>query len=125
LQATGKASVRRRNLPAEHVVWLVIAFLAVQAALNCLNNCSSGSWPRRWRACTLALGAHAGVSPSDKLSWRTTCQMGSLRNRARPIAQAVCGLRLLAVDGVVWCAPDTPDNRQAQGCCANQHGQGS
>lgn len=24
LQATGKASIRRRRLPAEHVVWLVI-----------------------------------------------------------------------------------------------------
>jgi hypothetical protein len=45
LQATGKASIRRRKLPAEHVVWLVI------------------------------------------------------------------GLALLAVDGVVWSAPDTPDNR--------------
>ena len=35
------------------------------------------------------------------------------------------GLRVLAVDGVVWAAPDTPINRHVLGCCSNHHGQGS
>ena len=35
------------------------------------------------------------------------------------------GLALLAVDGVVWSAPDTPANRLELGGCANQYGEGS
>jgi hypothetical protein len=31
---------------------------------------------------------------------------------------------MLAVDGVVWSAPDTPANRTELGSCSNQHGQG-
>jgi hypothetical protein len=31
-------------------------------------------------------------------------------------------LALLAVDGVVWSAPDTPANRLELGGCANQYG---
>jgi hypothetical protein len=31
-------------------------------------------------------------------------------------------LRVLAVDGVVWCAPDTPENRAELSSCATQHG---
>ncbi|WP_194945360.1 IS4 family transposase [Limnohabitans sp. DM1] len=40
------------------------------------------------------------------------------------ICQRVLGLRLLAVDGVVWATPDTPDNRLALGSSSNQHGSG-
>ena len=37
-------------------------------------------------------------------------------------SDALHGLHGLAVDGVVWSAPDTQANRQALECCSNQHG---
>ncbi len=36
-----------------------------------------------------------------------------------------CGLKLLAVDGVVWRAPDTKENRDAFQSASNQNGEGS
>ncbi|HFQ5342918.1 TPA: transposase domain-containing protein, partial [Vibrio vulnificus] len=36
-----------------------------------------------------------------------------------------CGLKLLAVDGVVWRTPDTKENRDAFQSASNQNGEGS
>jgi len=41
---------------------------------------------------------------------------------SRTAANAQRSLRVLAVDGVLWSAPDTPENRAELGSCSNQHG---
>ena len=42
LEVTGKSSIRRRKLPAEHAVWLVIG-------LALYRLCPCGKWSSNWR----------------------------------------------------------------------------
>lgn len=81
-EAIGKASVRRRKLPAEHMVWWVIG---------------------------LALFRNQPI-------WHVVRQL-DLTLDGQPMAvpsgahcERVLGLRVLAVDGVVWSALDRPEN---------------
>lgn len=123
LDATGKASVRRRKLPAEHVVWLVIGLALFR---------NQPIW-HVVRQLDLTLHGQPVVVPSAAVQGRQRLgeeplqRLFSLLTRAWTLASAapcerVLGLRVLAVDGVVWSALDTPENRQSLGCCSNQHG---
>lgn len=125
LQATGKASIRRRKLPAEHVVWLVIG-LALFRNLPIWHVL---------RQLDLTLDNAALPAPSAAIQARQRLGDAPLEQLFRQLTQAwatphaatraeLHDLALLAVDGVVWSAPDTPDNRTELGSCANQHGQG-
>jgi hypothetical protein len=120
LEATGKASIRRRKLPAEQAVWLVIGLAlfrhmplwqVVQEMALTLEGqalpAPSASVQARQR-----LGAEALAHLFDLLThaW----------GRAHPVRPGV--LRVLAVDGVVWSAPDSADNRQTLGSGATQYG---
>lgn len=123
LDATGTASLRRRRLPAEQVIWLVIGLalfrnqpiwhIVRQLALD-QGNSPQGPVP----SATVSARQRLGAAP---LAWLFD-QLGHHWTQAAP-APEVCfhGLRPLAVDGVVWATPDTPSNRQAYGSTANQH----
>lgn len=125
LQATGKASIRKRKLPAEHVVWLVIGLALFR---------DQPIW-HVVRQLDLTLNGQPIAAPSAAVQGRQRLgdeplqQLFRLLTRAwtTPFspAQSVLGLRVLAVDGVVWSAADTPENRQSLGCGSNQHGVGS
>lgn len=120
LQATGKASIRRRKLPAEHAVWLVIGLaLFRQMPL--------------WQVVqemALTLDGQALPAPSASVQARQRLGAEPLAHlfglltrvwgRAHPVHQD--SLRVLAVDGVVWSAPDSADNRQALGSGQTQYG---
>jgi hypothetical protein len=126
LQATGKASIRRRKLPAEQVMWLVIGLalfrnLPIWHVVHQLN---------------LTLGGEPLSAPSTAIQARQRLGDEPLAHLFRQLAQhwaaphaatraELHGLALLAVDGVVWSAPDTPANRLELGGCANQYGEGS
>ena len=125
LHATGKASIRRRKLPAEHVVWLVIG-LALFRNLPIWHVV---------RQLDLTLDNASLPAPSAAIQARQRLGDAPLEQLFRQLTQAwsaphaatraeLHGLALLAVDGVVWSSPDTPANRDELGCCANQHGQG-
>lgn len=129
LQATGSASVRKRKLPAEHVVWLVIGLALfrnqpiwgivhkLQLSLGDVQCAPSAAVQGRQRLGDAAL---------EHLFRQLTAAWGSqIGLPKRTGAPALAALRVLAVDGVVWSAPDSVSNRQALGCCSNQHGQGS
>jgi hypothetical protein len=125
LQATGKASIRRRKLPAEQVMWLVIGLalsrnLPIWHVVHQLN---------------LTLGGEPLTAPSTAIQARQRLGDEPLAHLFRQLAQhwaaphaatraELHGLALLAVDGVVWSAPDTPANRLELGGCANQYGEG-
>lgn len=97
LQATGKASIRRRKLPVEHAVWLVIGLaLFRQMPL----------W-QMVQEMALTLDGQALPVPSAGV-------------QAHPVHPD--SLRVLAVDGVVWSAPDSADNRQVLGSGQTQYG---
>lgn len=120
LQATGKASVRRRKLPAEHAVWLVIG-LALFRNLPL------------WQVVQeMALTLDAKELPAPSASVQVRQRLGSkpmehlfaLLANAWGRAHAVQAgeLRVQAVDGVVWSAPDSADNRQTLGSGKTQYG---
>lgn len=120
LCATGKASIRRRKLPAEHAVWLVIGLAlfrhmplwqVVQEMALTLDGqdlpVPSSSVQARQRL---------GAEPLAHLFGLLTDAWG----RAHPVCEE--SLRVLAVDGVVWSAPDSQANRQALGSGLTQYG---
>lgn len=120
LGATGKASIRRRKLPAEHAVWLVIGLAlfrhmplwqVVQEMALTLDGqdlpVPSSSVQARQRL---------GAEPLAHLFGLLTDAWA----RAHPVHEA--SLRVLAVDGVVWSAPDSQDNRQTLGSGLTQYG---
>ncbi len=125
LTATGKVSIRRRKLPAEHAVWLVIGLAlfrnlplwqVVDQLALCLDN-----QPLAAPSSSVQARQRLGHEPLEHL-------FQLLANAwTRPASPPVCtpSLRVLAVDGCVWSAPDTPDNRASLGSSHTQHGPGS
>ena len=125
LACSGKASIRRRKLPAEHAVWLVIGLslyrqLPMWQVVQQLSLSLDGQQ---------LPAPSASVQARQRLGCEPLQQLFGLITQAwsRPNVTAVTpatplALRVLAVDGVVWSAPDTPDNRAALGSCSTQHG---
>ncbi len=130
LQATGKASIRRRKLPAEHVVWLVIGLALfrnqpIWHVVRQLNlTLEQPATPHALCAPSASVQGRQrlGDEPMAQLFGQLTSAWTVQVDGQTPLLE---GLRVLAVDGVVWSAPDTPENRLGLGCCANQHSQGS
>lgn len=126
LQTIGKASIRRRKLPAEHVVWLVIRLalfrnLAIWHVVHQLE-LSLDDAPLCAPSAAIQGRQRLGDEPLKQLFKQLT------RSWATPHASTLPelhGLALLAVDHVVWSAPDTPENWHELGSCANQHREGS
>jgi hypothetical protein len=119
LAASGKASIRRRKLPAEHAVWLVIGLALFR---------NRPLW-QVVQQLDLSLDGQplpapsASVQARQRLGEEPLAELFALLTRAWSRAPASPGsLRVLAVDGVVWSAPDTPDNRTQLGSCSTQHG---
>lgn len=120
LQATGKASMRRRKLPAEHAVWLVIGLaLFRQMPL----------W-QVVREMALTLDGQelpapsASVQARQRLGSEPLAHLFGLLTQAWGRSHAVHqgSFRVLAVDGVVCSAPDSLDNRQVLGSGQTQYG---
>ena len=120
LGATGKASIRRRKLPAEHAVWLVIGLALFR---------HMPLW-QVVREMALTLDGQELPVPSSSVQARQRLGAEPLAHlfglltdawgRAHPVHEE--SLRVLAVDGVVWSAPDSADNRQALGSGLTQYG---
>jgi hypothetical protein len=126
LAVTGKAAVRRRKLPAEHVVWLVIGLALfrnqpIWHVVRQLDLTLEGQ-PMVVPSATVQARQRLGEEPLQRLFGLLAQAWTS--NAALNKHQRVLGLRALAVDGVVWSAVDTPHNRQSLGCSASQHGPG-
>lgn len=118
LASSGKASIRRRKLPAEHAIWLVIG-LSLYRHLP------------MWQVVqqlSLSLDDQALPAPSASVQARQRLGCEPLEQLFRSLTQAwsrpsaTSELRVLAVDGVVWSAPDTPENRAVLGSSSTQHG---
>lgn len=120
LTATGKASIRRRKLPADHAVWLVIglALFRHMPLWQVVQEMALTLDGQDLPVPSSSVGARQrlGAEPLAHLFGLLTQAWG----RARPVhAEA---LRVLAVDGVVWSAPDSADNRQVLGSGQTQYG---
>lgn len=120
LQATGKASIRRRKLPAEHAVWLVIGLALLrqmplwQVVQEMALTLDGQDLPAP--SASVQARQRLGAEPLEHLFGLLTQAWG----RAHPVHPD--SLRVLAVDGVVWSAPDSADNRQGLGSGHTQYG---
>ncbi len=125
LHATGKASIRKRKLPAEQVVWLVIALALYRRQ----------SIPEVVEHLQLVLPAHNALGEVAKSALSQARQ----RLGDDPLAQLFSlsadawdqqvqahhqwrGLACYAMDGTTLRAPDTPENREAFGAQAYASG---
>jgi hypothetical protein len=114
LTRTDRASQRRRSLPAESVIWLVIAMTLFAA----------DSIPKAWRRLH---PTREGPEPTDAAFTQARRRLGVAPLRqlfletARPMATrqtigASCrGWRLMGLDGTTLDVPDTPANARTFG----------
>lgn len=120
LTHTGRASIRRRKLPAEHAVWLVIGLALYrhmplwQVVQEMALTLDGQAMPVP--SSSVAARQRLGPEPLAHLFGLLTQAWG----RARPGQEGT--LRVLAVDGVAWSAPDSADNRLALGSGRTQYG---
>jgi len=120
LAATGKASIRRRKLPADHAVWLVIGLALFrhmplwQVVQQMALTLDGQDLPVP--SSSVAARQRLGAEPLEHLFGLLTQAWG----RSHPVDPQA--LRVLAVDGVVWSAPDSADNRSVLGSGQTQYG---
>lgn len=128
LHATGTTSLRRRRLPADRLIWLVIGLALFR---------NEPIW-HIVRQLGLALGTEEQMFPAPSASAQGRQRLGEapLAHLFDQISRAWCvsppadaggfqGLRMLAVDGVVWSTPDTPEHRITFGGGRSSQGDGS
>jgi hypothetical protein len=114
LSRTNRASQRRRSLPAESVIWLVMAMTVFAA----------DSIPKAWRrlhptrdepeptdAAFTQARQRLGVAPVRQLFLETARPMATHQS----VGAFYRGWRLMGLDGTVLDLPDTPDNARTFG----------
>lgn len=121
LLETGTASIRRRKLPAELAVWLVIGMglfrdRSVEAVVKHLGlvfaPVGSGSSVGRRTVVPAAISAaraRIGPEPLQRIFARSAEVWSSVASEASPWH----GLAVYAVDGTTFRVPDTASNREA------------
>lgn len=129
LAAHGAATVRRRKLPAEHVVWLVIgmglfrdrSIGQVVHHLDLVLPTATGARGRVTNGAIVRARDEVGPAPLAALFAQTAAAW------ARPAAAADCwrGLALYGLDGTTLRVADTPANVAAFGRPDSRHGEGA
>ena len=115
LTLSAKASIRRRRLPEDQVLWLVLGMALfrnepIQEVARRLNICSEG-------LASESLIAKSGISAArqrlgaDPLQWLFQ-RTGKHWANERFEGDDWQGLQVFAVDGVLFRTPDTPDLRE-------------
>jgi len=127
LQQTGTVSLRRRRLPAERMVWLVIglALFRNEPIWHIVQQLDLADGPTSSAPVPSAVVAgreRLGEAPMAWLFDRLASCWGST---AIPEQGLFHGLRSYAVDGVVWSLPDTPANGEKFGRGSNAHCKGA
>lgn len=116
LAATGVTTLRKRRLPMEQAVWLVlgIALLRDRSILHVAEALGVALPRQNVSISSSALSQARQRLGSEPLQWlfRHTAAQWAHQEAGRHRWR---GLALYALDGVVWRTPDTPDNRQAVG----------
>lgn len=119
LQASGTRTIRRRRLPAEQVVWLVLGMGLYR------NRSIADVCDKLGLALPTATGDATPLAPSALSQARERVGSDPLRYLFLATAEAwgsaeaqddFLGLKLLSVDGTVFDVPDTPENVAAFGC---------
>ncbi|MBW2279091.1 MAG: IS4 family transposase, partial [Deltaproteobacteria bacterium] len=125
LQATGTATLRKRRLPAEQVVWLVIgmalfrnkAITEVASSLDIALPTPTGE-PTAARSAVSEARGRLGEEPLAWLFGRCAKEWA----HASADRQRWRGLALYAVDGTTMRVPDTDENREHFGLASGKRG---
>ncbi|MDX2087897.1 MAG: IS4 family transposase [Kofleriaceae bacterium] len=112
LAATGKATVRRRRLPVEEVVWIVLGMALfrdrpIEDVVSKLDLALPGSGTVARSSVSQARGRLG----SEPMKWLFE-QTGSTWAQASACAHRWRGLALYGIDGSSLRVPDTPENRE-------------
>ena len=124
-ETAGVATVRKRRLPLDAVMWSVIgmSFYRQKSVWDLANHME-----------LMLPGNKKLIAPSALVQARQRLGVQSMKNAFQMMAkhyydkaefETWCGLNLLAVDGVVWRTQDTEENRNKYGSPSNQHGETS
>src|SRR3954471_1167911 len=124
LQATGTATIRRRRLPAEQVVWLVIGMAlfrnrSIHDIVSKLDLVLPGESPTVVPSAVTDARARLGSEPMEWLFTRCAddwAHASARRNGWR-------GLALYGVDGSTLRVPDSEENRAHFGVSSSDRGQ--
>lgn len=113
LKHTGTVSVRRRRLPAERMIWLVIglALFRKEPVWHIVQQLDLADGPSPVAPVPSAAVAARERLGEMPLAWLFDRLASSWGTQAVPQEALFHGLRTFAVDGVVWSVADTPANR--------------
>jgi len=129
LAATGTASVRRRKLPAEHVVWLVIGMglcrdrssAQVAEHLDLVVPTASGARQGITNAAIVQAREQLGVVPLAALFTQTATTWA----HGAAADERWRGLAVYGLDGTTLRVADTPENVAHFGRPPSRHGEGA
>src|SRR5206468_11080324 len=129
LAATGTASVRRRKLPAEHVVWLVIgmglfhdrSIAQVVQHLDLVLPTRNGGRGQVTNAAIVQARDQLGAKPLATLF----AQTAAVWSTAAADATRWRGLAVYGLDGTTLRVADTPENAARFGRPGSRHGEGA
>lgn len=124
-EKAGVATVRKRRLPLDAVVWSVVGMALFR---------QESVWDIASRLDISLPGKRSLVAPSAVVQARQRLGAEAVKETFKALAEhhfstqkfeAWCGLNLLAVDGVVFRTHDNPDNREYFGSDSNKQGENS
>jgi hypothetical protein len=123
LAATGTATVRRRRLPSEHVIWVVLGMglfrdRPVEDVVSKLDLSLPGRSATVARSSVSQARVRVGSEPVKWLFERCA-SVWAERSASRHLWR---GLRLFGMDGSTVRVPDTPENRQEFGGQKSRNG---
>ena len=119
----GVATLRRRRMPMERLVWAIIGMaifrnVPMTQLVNQLDILLPGDRPFVAPSAFLQARQKLGHKSIARLFHDTATRWHQQANHP-----GWAGLQLLAVDGVMWRTPDTPDNAAAFAKPGTQHGE--
>ena len=121
LQQTGTVSLRRRRLPAERMVWLVIglALFRNEPIWHIVQQLDLADGPTPSAPVPSAAVAGRERLGEAPMAWLFDRIASSWSGQPVPEHALFHGLRSFAVDGVVWSLPDTLENCEKFGKQSN------
>ncbi|ANP63586.1 IS4 family transposase [Vibrio diabolicus] len=125
LETTGVATIRKRRIPLDMAVWSVIAMsLYRQEPLWSIVSKAQLMLPGRKSLVAPSAIVQARQRLGDEAVKQVFHQSQRLWNQEAQ-HPTWSGLKLLAVDGVLWRTPDSDENREAFKAPSNQNGDAS
>jgi hypothetical protein len=127
LRQTNTVSVRRRRLPAERMVWLVIglALFRDEPIWHIVQQLDLADGPEPSTPVPSAAVAGRERLGEAPMAWLFNRLANYWDEQAVPEHCLFHGLRTYAVDGVVWSLPDTPENCKQFGKPSNENCSGA